>query len=199
LFHNAQPPTESPAWALDNRLRCLSTNFHCQVKCVTLLFICFFFSIFQFVRNDRHEKLCQQDPDCFTVRVFSLTWLTLTNRTATVDELAPKKYHSASIYLPRLLPAIKSQQQCASQGEIGSKEKAETSCQRVIFFVASDATTIALISRKSFSSFPALASPSATSNEPLSRFWFERDLLIHHWQHQTLCLFFPLVFVPQAY
>jgi hypothetical protein len=24
----------------------------------------------QFVRNDRHETLCQQDPDCFTVSFF---------------------------------------------------------------------------------------------------------------------------------
>ena len=27
------------------------------------------FFLLQFVRNDRHETLCQQDPDCFTVRI----------------------------------------------------------------------------------------------------------------------------------
>ena len=26
-----------------------------------------FVGFLQFVRNDRHETLCQQDPDCFTV------------------------------------------------------------------------------------------------------------------------------------
>lgn len=30
-------------------------------------FFFFFVLLLQFIRNDRHETLCQQDPDCFTV------------------------------------------------------------------------------------------------------------------------------------
>ena len=36
------------------------------------LFFFFRFILLQFVRNDRHETLCQQDPDCFTVSFFLL-------------------------------------------------------------------------------------------------------------------------------